>query len=127
MTKRCSGTAGRLLRPVLRGLYFLLCCSLFVSGCAVTGEPVRCKAGTDTLKVNAKVNASSLKAFVYIDDQLVITHHWPRFVNSRDEKTTDYKGHNVRSVLRIIQGTFGNVTVQIYVYIDDSDAVEFFF
>jgi len=107
------------------GMFVLLLLAL-ISGCVVRGEPVRYKAGADTLELNAKVDGRTLTAFVFIDGQPIITHHWPPFVNSRDEKNAHYQGHDVRSVLRIIKG-LGNTTVQIYVYIDGGDAVEFFF
>jgi hypothetical protein len=98
----------------------------FVSGCVVRGEPVQYKAGVDTLELNAKVDGRTLTAWVFADGQAIITHHWPPFVNSRDEQDARYKGHDIRSVLRIIKG-LGNTTVQIYVYVDGGDAVEFFF
>ena len=97
-----------------------------LSGCVVRGEPVLYKTGADTLVLNAKADGRTLTAFVYIDEQLIITHHWPPFINSREEKTAQYKGHDIRSVLRIIKG-LGNTTAQIYVYIDDNQAAEFFF
>jgi len=97
-----------------------------LSGCVVQSEPVRYKAGADTLELNAKVDGRTLTACVFVDGQPIITHHWPPFVNSRDEQTTHYRGHDYRSVLKIIKG-FGNTTAQIYVYVDGGDAVEFFF
>ena len=97
-----------------------------LSGCTVQSEPIRYKAGADTLNNSAKVDGATLTAFVFVDGKTIITHQWPPLINFRDEKTVQYNGHDFRSVLRIIKG-IGNTTVQIYVYVDGGDAVEFFF
>ena len=97
-----------------------------LAGCAVQGESVKYQAGADTLEVNAKVDGRKFTATVFIDGHVALVHHYPPFVNSRDEQTLQYQGHRVRSVLRIIKG-IGNTTAQIFVYIDGGDAVEFFF
>ncbi|TAN68131.1 MAG: hypothetical protein EPN17_09825 [Methylobacter sp.] len=97
-----------------------------LSGCAVRGEPIRHRAGADTLELNAEINGRTFTALVFVDGQPIITHHFPPFVNSRDEKSARYHGHNLRSVLKIIKG-IGSTTAQVYVYVDDGDAAEFFF
>jgi hypothetical protein len=78
------------------------------------------------LEFNAEVNGSTYTALVFVDGQPIITHHYPPFVNSRDEKNARYHGHDVRSVLRIVKGV-GSTNAQIYVYVDGGNAIEFFF
>lgn len=119
----CVGECKRRGKLKRAGLLALLTA---FSGCAVVGEPVRHQAGADTLTINAEVNGRTFTALVFIDGQTIITHRFPPFVNSRDEKTARYHGHDIRSVLKIIKG-LGSTQAQVYVYVDGGDAIEFFF
>jgi hypothetical protein len=97
-----------------------------LNGCAVTGEPVTHRIQGETHQINAEVNGRTFTATVFMDGQPVLNHTWPPLVNSRDEKEILYRGHRIRSVLRIIKG-FGSTNAQIYVYVDGEQAGEFFF
>jgi len=106
--------------------FLLLMMIVGLAGCAEMGEPVLYQAGRDAMILNAQVDGRALVATVYIDGQPVIRHHWPPFVNSRDEQTAHYRGHTIRSVLRVIKG-LASTTAQIYVKVDGEPAGEFFF
>lgn len=97
-----------------------------VAGCAVTSEPLKCKFDGAEHRFDAKVNGMNLTARLLLDGQVIISHSWPPFVNSRDEQVAHVGDHEVRSVLRIIKG-LGNTTAQIYVYMDGEQVGVFYF
>lgn len=104
----------------------ILILAAVLAGCAVTGEPVRYQAGRDPVQLNARVDGTALTATVLADGQPIIVHSWQPFQNARDERSTTWRGHDVRSVLRVIKG-FGSTNVQVYVTIDGAPAGQFFF
>jgi hypothetical protein len=109
----------------MKTLAFIILAAL-LTGCAVTGEPVKYQAGRDTLNLNAEINGRTFTALVFADGKPIITHTFPPFVNSRDEKSCRYRDHDIRSVLKIIKG-LGSTNAQVYVWVDGERAGEFFF
>ena len=62
-----------------------------------------------------------------LNGEVILNHSWTQFVlTSVNEKIIDYKGDKIKSVIRT-QKSMGNTFVQIFIYVNNKQAVEFFF
>lgn len=87
-------------------------------------QPTAFQSGQDVLQLHAGANGSNLTVKVYVDGTAVINHHYPVFVNSTDVQETEYKGHKIRSNLKITR-QFPGTRVQVNIDVDGMPAAEF--
>ena len=113
----------------MKNFRFLLLLFLFpLSACAVTSqEKIYSDAVTNKdYRFNAKIDGMALTGSVYLNDKVVITQNWPPFVNSTQEKIVDYDGDKIKLVMKVIKG-IGSTNVQMYIYVNNKPAGEFYF
>lgn len=109
-------------------LLVTLLTSLLLCSCSVLSEPRMYK---DSL--SDKVYTFSAEAYrsgsydLTLNGEVILNQSWPPFVlTSRNEKSVDYKGDLIKSVLTT-QKSIGNTFVQIFIFVNDKQAVEFYF
>lgn len=110
------------LKVLLFVVFFPLC------ACAVTSQE---KIYSDNVsnkdyRFNAKIDGMSLTGSVYLNDKIIITQNWPPFINSTQEKIVDYNGDKIKLVMKVIKG-IGSTNVQMYIYVNNKPAGEFYF
>lgn len=101
---------------------FLLC------GCSILSEPRVYKDN-----ISGKVYTFSAEAYrsgsydLSLNGEKILNQSWPPFVlTSRNEKIINYKDDMIKSVLTT-QKSIGNTFVQIFIFVNDKQAVEFYF
>lgn len=102
--------------------------SLLLCSCSVLSEPRMYKDSLSNKVYNFSAEAHRSGSYdLTLNGEVILKQSWPPFVlTSRNEKTVDYKGDLIKSVLTT-QKSIGNTFVQIFIFVNDKQAVEFYF
>jgi len=108
--------------------FFIVLMIMMSCGCSILSEPRIYKDSLAGKEYNFSAEAYRSGSYdLTLNGQVILNQDWTLFVpTSVNEKTIDYKGDKIKSVIRT-QKSIGNTFVLIFIYVNDKQAVEFYF